>query len=87
MKNSTKSLKSLSNPRYVAYAKAHNKTPAKMLEHDKKKWKGGCMCGFILWIDQKKQEFFKAHPEAFFDRYRISDQNKWTNFLNSTEKK
>lgn len=69
------------NPRFVAYAKAHGKTADEMLEHDREAWPGGCMCGFILWMSEKKQEFFKVCPEAFVARHMISDQKAWTAFL------
>jgi hypothetical protein len=39
------------NPRYLAYCRAHGRTPAEMLEHDDKEWPGGKMTGFILWLD------------------------------------
>lgn len=35
--------------RYRIYARAHGRTPARMLAHDRKQWPGGCMAGFILW--------------------------------------
>ena len=66
---------------YTAYAKAHNKTPDEMLAHDKNAWPGGCMAGFILWVRQKKQEFFAAHPEACMDRDAIRDRDAWNKFL------
>jgi hypothetical protein len=69
------------NPRYVLYAKAHGKSPEDMLKHDKEVWPGGCMCGFIIWIGKQERAFFKAHPECFFDRYLICDQNAWTKWL------
>jgi hypothetical protein len=69
------------NPRYVAYAKFHNRTPEKMLERDKKEFPGGCMCGFILWINEMLQEFYKASPSSFISRHVIGDQKAWTDFL------
>lgn len=45
------------NPRFVFYAAAHGKTPYAMLKHDKEVWLGGCMSGFILWIQSKIKEF------------------------------
>jgi len=38
------------NPRYVAYATAHNRSPEAMLEHDEA-WPGGQMAGFMLWVN------------------------------------
>lgn len=66
---------------YLAYAKAHDKTPEDMLKHDKSAWPGGCMVGFILWIRQKKRAFFTAHPEAFMDQDAIRDRDAWVTFL------
>ena len=38
------------NPRFVAYARAHNRTPEGMLAHDERRWPGGKMTGFMLWV-------------------------------------
>lgn len=40
-------------PRYLAYCAAHDMAPEQMLNHDKKRWPGGCMCGFIIWISEQ----------------------------------
>lgn len=50
------------NPRFVAYAKAHGKTPSGMLKHDEEAWPGGIMCGFVLWIAEMKKKFLKSDP-------------------------
>jgi len=40
------------NPRYLAYSKAHGTPdPDEMLEKDREAHPGGCMAGFIVWID------------------------------------
>jgi len=71
------------NPRYIAYAKDHNKTPEEMMAYDREVWAGGCMCGFILWMSKKHREFWQVCPSAFLDRHTISDQDAWTEFLQS----
>lgn len=40
-------------PRYVAYATAHGRSPAEMLEADIVDWHGGRMAGFITWIGRR----------------------------------
>lgn len=42
------------NPRYLVYCEAAGiSDPRLMLEADKERWKGGCMTGFILWIQDR----------------------------------
>jgi len=69
------------NPRYVAYARAHRRTPDAQLEHDRKEFPGGCMTGFQLWIAEQRREFYAAHPEAFYDRHTIGDSAAWDRWL------
>ena len=45
------------NPRYAAYAKAHGRAPEDMLEHDKERWVGGRMAGYIVWIQERWAEW------------------------------
>ena len=66
--------------RYLAYCKVHAMPPEKTLAHDRKKFPGGLMCGFINWIAEKKAEFKKCSPESFYGDF-ISDQDKFTKFL------
>lgn len=68
------------NPRYVYYARAHGHSPQERLAIDKDVYTG-CMTGFILWIGEKKKEFYKVHPEAFLDRNTIYDDAAWDDFL------
>lgn len=62
------------NPRYVAYAKAHGKTPEEMQAGEKS------MVGFILWIGGQVVEFRKAHPDAFVGS-AIRDHAAFDRFL------
>ncbi len=48
------------NSRYVSYARTHGHTPETMLEHDEKAWPGGKMTGFMLWIQERWQEWDRA---------------------------
>jgi len=74
------------NPRYVAYATAHGKSPAEMMAADDIEWPGGCMTGFILWMSERKQAFYKARPGCFLDRHAICDMEAWDEFLVNSPK-
>ena len=54
------------NPRYLAYCKAHGRTPEAMMAHDDEQWKGGRMCGFLLWHSERLNEARREHREFFF---------------------
>ncbi len=69
------------NPHYLAYCRTHGRTPEKQMAHDEQVWIGGVMCGFILWIDQQKRRFYKAHKECFLDPHVISDLSAWAAWL------
>lgn len=55
------------NPRYLAYCRAHGKTPEQMEARDGILWPGGSMVGFQLWMAEQKRAFHAANPGAFFD--------------------
>lgn len=62
------------NPRYIAYAKAHGKSPDEMLASQKS------MAGFIIWIGEQVVDFREAHPEAFVGS-AIRDHEAFNSFL------
>ena len=66
--------------RYLSYCKANNNTPDEQLILDKLTYPGGCMCGFMFFINQKKQEFKNKYPENINGDY-INDRDKFTKFI------
>ena len=50
------------NPRYTAYAAAHGREPAAMLEHDREAHPGGIMGGFVVWMSGRWAAWDKAFP-------------------------
>lgn len=69
------------NPYYLAYCKRKGNEPEKQLEIDRDKYPGGCMCGFILWIDKMKRKFYSEKPDCFLSRDLIHDHKEWGTFL------
>jgi hypothetical protein len=68
------------NPRYLAYCKAHGNTPEEQKELDEREYPGGSMCGFMLWVSQKKQKFSHIYPEGMIGHH-IFNQDMWDEFL------
>ena len=50
------------NSRYVKYSQAHGRTPEQQMEQDRIDWPGGCMCGFVLWIQKQVRDMDHAWP-------------------------
>jgi len=48
------------NTRYLEYARAHERTPERMLEWDRERFPGGKMAGFILWMSGRWQDWAKS---------------------------
>ena len=71
------------NPLFVAYARVHGREPQQQLDHDDKAWPGGCMCGFILWMEKLREQFWKLHPECFLDHFTIYDHKAWYAYVTS----
>ena len=51
-------------PRYVAYASAHDATPGEMLARDVERWPGGRMAGYAIWVSQKWREWDAARGQG-----------------------
>ena len=67
------------NPRYVAYARAHGRTPEEMRAHDADVWPGGRATGFILWISKQWQRWHEERgltcSPASWKRHILSQQD------------
>ena len=48
-------------PRYLAYCRAHGRSPEDMLAYDKARYPGGHMTGFILWLGDRWRVFCRMH--------------------------
>lgn len=74
------------NSRYLAYCKAHGEPdPDKMIEKDKKIYPGGFMCGFILWIQVKWDEWKEENKKFYSGDSHTpadSDHNLFDTWLN-----
>lgn len=54
------------NPRYVCYARAHGRTPDEMLDHDRERFPGGCMVGYMEWFAERRREWLAMeHPDDY----------------------
>jgi hypothetical protein len=71
------------NPTFVIYAREHMRTPVEQAAQDKVDWPGGCMTGFILWVAQKKREFFAVCPDGCLGPDTIYDDERWARFLDT----
>ena len=49
------------NPRYLCYCRQHDKSPEAMLAFDRDRYPGGCMSGFIRWIDKHWERWCREH--------------------------
>lgn len=68
------------NERYLAYCRYHKKTPDEMMSFDRKRWPGGVMCGYVLWINEQSRKFKEIKPGAFvFDG--LTDHKGFDDFL------
>ena len=62
------------NPRYVAYARAHGRTPEEMRAHDEKAWPGGRACGFILWMSEQWARWRRERSRGTYELTSNEDQ-------------
>ena len=61
-------------PMFLTYAEEHGMTVEEMLEHDKREYNGGIMCGYMLWVSNKVSTFWKKHPDALYYSYARRDK-------------
>lgn len=71
------------NPRYVAYAAAHGRTPDEMLAHDVEAFSGAKMLGFILWIGARWRTWRALHGYDSYTPLTEADHDDFTAFVQS----
>lgn len=69
------------NPRYYAYATSHGRKCEDMLTFDKKKWPGGKMCGFILWIREQWNVWSEESGEIKDGHWSTTQHKKFDQWL------
>jgi len=72
------------NPNYVAFARAHGRTPDAQAQFDRAKWPGGQMTGFLLWVSQQVREAYAAGAGGVVqDRngLHVTGQEAWAAWL------
>ncbi len=69
------------NPRYIAYAIAHGRDAEAQLERDKATYPGGCMCGFLVWMNCRKRDYVRSNAANTNASGTIVAQAHFTAFL------
>lgn len=52
------------NPHFVVYAHSQGRQAEDQLALDKERFPGGCMTGFLVWMNERIVEFSTRYPEA-----------------------
>lgn len=69
------------NPRYIAYAKAHGRTPEEMKAFDEHRFRNAGGMGFVLWMHDRQAEARLQAPHLFHRSGGIADQDGYTDWL------
>ena len=71
------------NPRYLTYCRSQGfDDPDAMLAHDRERYSGGCMYGFILWIAKHKRAFEEIHgPQTTCYPGGTPEADRWDQYL------
>jgi hypothetical protein len=69
------------NPRYLAYCRAHGRTPEQQHAIDEVDWPGGVMAGFIIWSNKQLTEARHDHPDWFLFGCLVNHE-AYDNWLN-----
>jgi hypothetical protein len=75
------------NPRYVSYARVMHGTGDldAVLAADRARYPGGCMCGFILFIQEHLSAFRKANGLGRFDHLTIENHADFDAYLGTLQ--
>jgi hypothetical protein len=69
------------NPRFTAYARAHNRDEDGQLAHDRIEFPGGLMTGYILWIGARWREWQKMVGRKDLTMLREWEQIAFTSWV------
>ena len=69
------------NPRYLAYCLEHRQSPDDMLATDRQRYPGGCMCGFLLWMSARLQEWRRMRERERFEVMVAADHRDFLAYL------
>lgn len=57
------------NARYLCYAAAHRREPEAQLAHDRLRYRGGSMTGYITWIGEQTRVYRALARDVDFDAW------------------
>jgi hypothetical protein len=68
-------------PYYLAYARAHGRSPEEMLQADRAAYPGGRMAGYLVWIGSRVEEWRKLNGRARHDSLSSADRQAFGAWL------
>lgn len=72
------------NPRFLAYARAHDLDPDEMLALDAERYPGGKMAGFIVWIGERWRAWASAVGRRNLEMLSDADHAAFDEWLGAT---
>ena len=63
--------------RYLAYCAALGRTPEEQLAHDRQRYPGGSMVGYIVWISNQWARFEDMHQRHLQRTLHHAEFDRW----------